>query len=42
MTLTMKDRQSVTKALSGQYRRARKSEKGKILDQFTGGTPKFY
>jgi len=38
MTLTMKDRQSVTKALSGQYRRARKSEKGKILDQFIKAT----
>ena len=34
MGLTMKERKTVTKALAGQYRRARKGEKGRILDQF--------
>lgn len=30
----MKERKTVTKALAGQYRRASKGEKGKLLDQF--------
>lgn len=38
MRLTMRERRTVTKALAGQYRRASKSEKGKLLDQFTAAT----
>lgn len=38
MRLTMKARQEVTKASAGQYRGARKKEKGKILDQFIATT----
>lgn len=38
MRLTMKARQEVTKATAGQYRGARKKEKGQILDQFIATT----
>jgi hypothetical protein len=38
MRLTMKARQEVAKATAGQYRGARKKEKGKILDQFIATT----
>jgi hypothetical protein len=38
MRLTMKERQSVTKALADQYRRASKKEKGRILDQYVEAT----
>jgi hypothetical protein len=34
----MKDRKTVTKALAAQYQRARKGEKGRILDQFVEAT----
>jgi len=32
MALTMKEKQAVTKQLALKYKRARKKEKGKILD----------
>jgi hypothetical protein len=38
MGLSMKDRQSVTKALCAQYRKASKKTKGIILDQFVEAT----
>jgi hypothetical protein len=38
MRLTMNERRVVTKALCEQYRKARKKEKGRILDQFVKGT----
>ncbi len=38
MRLTMHERKTVTKALSAQYRRARKKEKGDILDTFVEST----
>ena len=38
MRLTMKARQEVTRATAGQYRGARKKEKGEILDQFIATT----
>jgi len=38
MSLSMKDRQSVTKALCAQYRKAGKRAKGMILDQFVEAT----
>lgn len=38
MALTMKEKQTITKAMSAQYRRSHKSEKGKILDQFVEAT----
>jgi len=34
----MKEKQTITKAMSAQYRRSHKSEKGKILDQFVEAT----
>lgn len=36
MALTMKERKAVTKELAVRYRRATKSEKGRLLDEFTG------
>lgn len=36
--LTMKERKAVTKALAGQYRKATKKEKGRILEQFLKAT----
>lgn len=38
MGLTMQERRTVTKALSEQYRRAKKGEKGSILNQFVEST----
>jgi hypothetical protein len=38
MRMTMKDRKIMTKGLAGQYRRARKKEKGVILDQLVEAT----
>lgn len=38
MRLTMKERRTVTKALCGQYRKAGKRERGRILAQFTEAT----
>ena len=38
MRPTMKERQAVTKAMSAQYRRSSKKEKGVILDQFVEAT----
>ena len=38
MRLTMKERQTVTKAMAGQYRRSSKKEKGQILEQFVAAT----
>lgn len=38
MRLTMQERRTVTKAYSAGYRRARKKEKGRILDEFTEST----
>jgi len=38
MRLTMKERKTVTKALSEQYRRASKGEKGRLLEQFVEAT----
>lgn len=38
MRLTMKECKTVTKALSGQYRRASKGEKGRLLTSFVEGT----
>ena len=38
MRLTMKERKTITKALAKQYRRSRKGEKGRILEQFVEAT----
>lgn len=38
MRLTMSERRTVTKVLAGQYRRASKKEKGRILERFVEGT----
>ena len=38
MRLTMQERKTVTKAMAEQYRRARKKEKGRLLDQFVDAT----
>lgn len=38
MGLTMQERQTVTKAMAGQYRRATKKRKGEILDRFVEAT----
>ena len=38
MRLTMHERKTVTKAMAGQYRKASKKEKGRILDDFTQAT----
>lgn len=38
MRFTMQERRTVTKAYSARYRRARKKEKGRILDEFTEST----
>lgn len=38
MRLTMKERKTVTKALAREYQRARKKDKGALLDQFTAAT----
>mgnify|MGYP001598506201 FL=1 len=34
MRLTLKERQSLTRVIAGRYKRARKKEKGGILDEF--------
>lgn len=36
--LTMKERKAVTKALAGQYRKATKRAKGRVLGQFVKAT----
>ncbi len=38
MRLTMHERKTVTKALCGQYRRASKKEKGRMLSEFAEAT----
>ena len=38
MRLTMQERKSVTKAMAEQFRRARKKEKGEILDRLVKAT----
>ena len=38
MRLTMQERRTVTKAFSAQYRRSRKKEKGRLLDEFVEST----
>ena len=38
MRLTMQERKTVTKACSARYRRARKKEKGRLLDEFVEST----
>lgn len=38
MRLTMAERKTVTKAMSRQYRKASKKERGRILDEFVGAT----
>ena len=34
MRLTLKERQSLIRVIAGRYKRARKKEKGGILDEF--------
>lgn len=38
MRLTMEERKTLTKAFSARYRRARKREKGRMLEEFTAST----